>query len=73
LEKLGNELNILHRLDRDKKIQSAGIPLLAEAIVRMRDNRISFSPGYDGLYGTVQIFTEHGKENNCWASGAFFL
>jgi ATP-dependent DNA helicase UvrD/PcrA len=56
LETLGNELNILHRLDK-KTIQSAGIPLLAEAIVRMRDDRVSFSPGYDGLYGTVKLFS----------------
>jgi DNA helicase-2/ATP-dependent DNA helicase PcrA len=61
LETLGNELDILHRLEI-KTIQSAGIPLLAEAIFRMRDNRISFSPGYDGLYGTVQLFTVRERE-----------
>jgi DNA helicase-2/ATP-dependent DNA helicase PcrA len=70
LETLGNELDILHRLDR-KTIQSAGVPLLAEAIIRMRDNRISFSPGYDGLYGTVQLFTVREREC-CWGKRAFF-
>ena len=57
LERLGNELKILHYLDRET-IESAGVPLLAEAIIRMRDNRVSFSPGYDGLFGTVRIFTD---------------
>ncbi|BBO83992.1 DNA helicase [Desulfosarcina ovata subsp. sediminis] len=57
LEKLGNEFNILHYLDTEK-IESAGVPLLAEAISRMRDDRVSFSPGYDGLFGTVRIFSE---------------
>ncbi len=57
LERLGNELKILHDLDREN-IASAGVPLLAEAIIRMRDNRVSFSPGYDGLFGTVQIFAD---------------
>ncbi len=57
LERLGNELKILHYLDRET-IESAGVPLLAEAIIRMRDNRVSFSPGYDGIFGTVRIFTD---------------
>jgi uncharacterized protein (TIGR00375 family) len=61
LEKIGNEFKILHYINKEK-IESAGMPLLAEAIVRMRDNRISFSPGYDGLFGKVQIFTEHERE-----------
>ncbi|WP_167527878.1 UvrD-helicase domain-containing protein [Desulfosarcina alkanivorans] len=61
LETLGNELNILHRLEK-KTIRSAGVPLLAEAIGRMRDNRVSFSPGYDGQYGTVQIFNPRERE-----------
>ncbi len=57
LEKLGTEFDILHRLDR-QSIQSAGVPLLDEAIIRMRDNRVSFAPGYDGRYGTFSIFSE---------------
>jgi len=58
---LGNELKILHSLDWDT-LESAGVPLLAEAIVRMRDNRVSFSPGYDGLFGTVRIFSDGERE-----------
>ncbi len=57
LEQLGSEFDILHSLDRDV-IASAGIPLLDEAIYRMRANRVSFSPGYDGLFGKVQIFDD---------------
>jgi hypothetical protein len=49
------------------------VPLLAEAISRMRDKRVSFSPGYDGLFGTVQIFTDQLKGIVCLGSGAFFL
>ena len=61
LECLGSELNILHYLDRET-IESAGVPLLAEAIFRMRGNRVSFSPGYDGLFGSVRIFGD-GERN----------
>ena len=60
LEKLGNEFQILHYLDRDI-IESAGVPLLGEAITRMRDNRVSFSPGYDGIFGTVKIFSDQER------------
>jgi len=57
LEGLGSEFNILHYMSRER-IETAGIPLLAEAIERMRDNRVTFSPGYDGLFGTVKIFSD---------------
>jgi uncharacterized protein (TIGR00375 family) len=57
LSRLGSELKILHFLDRET-IETADVPLLAEAILRMRGNRVSFSPGYDGLFGKVQIFTD---------------
>ena len=60
LEKVGNEFEILHYLDR-ATIESAKVPLLAEAIVRMRDKRVSFSPGYDGVFGTVRIFTDQER------------
>ncbi len=57
LERLGCEFNILHRLDRET-IASAGVPLLDEAICRMRADQVSFSPGYDGHFGTVRIFDD---------------
>ena len=60
IEQLGSEFRILHTLNPEA-IDRAGVPLLAEAICRMRDNRVSFSPGYDGCYGTVQIFDQHEK------------
>ncbi len=70
LETLGNELNILHSLERET-IESAGVPLLAEAIVRMRDNRVSFSPGYDGLFGTVQLFSDCERDRLIGQRGLF--
>jgi DNA helicase-2/ATP-dependent DNA helicase PcrA len=60
LERIGNEFKILHDLDRET-IESAGVPLLAEAISRMRDSRVSFSPGYDGVFGTVRIFSDRER------------
>lgn len=57
LEALGSELSILHTVDPDQ-IGQAGGALLAEAIRRMREDRVSFSPGYDGCFGTVCIFSD---------------
>jgi uncharacterized protein (TIGR00375 family) len=60
LEKLGSEFNILHNLATDA-IEQAGIPLLAEAIRRMRQQEIDVIPGFDGQYGRIQIFKDQER------------
>ena len=61
LDRLGSEFSILHDMDSDL-IDQMDIPLLGEAIIRMRENRIHFSPGFDGCYGTLRIFTSQEKD-----------
>jgi uncharacterized protein (TIGR00375 family) len=57
----GSEFDILCRIPPEDLDQSS-IPLLGEAIRRMRDRRIRVTPGYDGEFGKVQIFdTEERK------------
>lgn len=70
LEKLGSELQILHDLDRIT-IESAGVPLLGEAIFRIRDKHVSFSPGFDGKFGTVQIFKDWERDRLLGQRGLF--
>jgi uncharacterized protein (TIGR00375 family) len=55
IETLGPEFEILHTHSIEK-IEKAGVPLLGEAILRMRKNRLNISPGYDGEYGKVTFF-----------------
>ncbi len=55
LEKHGSEFDIL-RCVAVEELQQSGIPLLAEAIERMRNGRVIFEPGYDGEFGKVRIF-----------------
>ena len=55
VQALGPELDILTRCSVDR-IRSAGIPLLAEAVARMRAGKVQVSPGYDGEYGKVRVF-----------------
>lgn len=54
---LGPELTILHNLN-PKAIDKAGIPLLGEAVKRMRRGEINIFPGYDGEFGRVKIFKD---------------
>ena len=57
---LGPELVILTQLSPEI-IEGAGVPLLAQAIEKMRAGDIHIDPGYDGEYGTVNIFTREEK------------
>jgi len=61
LETLGSEMHIL--LDcLPNRIDDAGIPLLSEAVRRMRAGEIHISPGYDGEYGKITVFEQEEKE-----------
>ncbi|MBR9981088.1 MAG: UvrD-helicase domain-containing protein [Desulfatitalea sp.] len=51
----GSELEILQSVDPEA-LASSGVPLLWEAIDRMRRGQVRFEPGFDGAYGQVAIF-----------------
>ena len=55
LNELGTEFDILH-VAAPETIEDAGIPLLSEAIKRMRCGQVFTSPGYDGEYGKITMF-----------------
>ncbi len=57
IEKLGPELNILTTIKKEI-IDDAGIPLLGEAISRVRRNEIDLLPGFDGEFGKIKIFSQ---------------
>ncbi|MBF0203778.1 MAG: UvrD-helicase domain-containing protein [Desulfamplus sp.] len=61
LASLGSELDILLKKDLDE-IDRAGIPLLAEAVKRMRSNKIFVTPGFDGEFGRVTVFAPEEKD-----------
>jgi uncharacterized protein (TIGR00375 family) len=60
IQLLGPELAILDSISLSD-IEMAGIPMLKEAVKRMRDGTIHILPGYDGEFGKIQIFTENEK------------
>lgn len=51
---LGLEIKILSEASL-QDIRAAEIPLLDDAIQRMREGRVEKTPGFDGQYGTIQI------------------
>jgi DNA helicase-2/ATP-dependent DNA helicase PcrA len=58
LRRLGSELFILQDAPLED-LRSAGSPLLAEAIQRMRAGNVIRQAGYDGEYGVIRLFAEH--------------
>ena len=48
-----------------KDIKKVAGPIIAEAVKRMRKGQVNIASGYDGEFGTIQIFSdEERKQNN---------
>jgi len=61
LQRLGPELEILQSVPLEK-IESVAGPVVAEAIGRVRADRVYVEPGYDGVYGTIRVFAGDERE-----------
>ncbi|MBT4722360.1 DNA helicase UvrD [Candidatus Falkowbacteria bacterium] len=57
IEKGESEFNILLNLNRDE-IKNISNEMIAEAIDRVRKGKVIATPGFDGQYGVVKVFTE---------------
>ena len=62
LHQFGPEYAILHDID-PIDIQQEGLPVLAEAIRRMRSGQVVIKPGYDGEFGKINIFNTHERKH----------
>ena len=59
IENFGNELNVLLNVKKEELLKVTN-EKIANAIIKVREGKISFVPGYDGVYGKP-IFDEKFK------------
>jgi len=61
INKLGSEFNILLEVSGEE-LKSATLPEIAEGIIRVREGKVNIEPGYDGVYGKINIFSQKEKK-----------
>ncbi len=57
IKKFNTEFEVLLNVSF-QNLQSATLPEIAEAIVRVREGKVSVDPGYDGVFGKIRIFSQ---------------
>lgn len=57
-DRIADEFTLLLETPLEQMRSESGVPQLAEAIERVRAGRVSVAGGYDGIYGTVKIFSD---------------
>ncbi len=70
IDALGPELAVL-RERTPEEIRACGVPLLEEAIARMRRGELEILPGCDGEYGRIRIFREQERAMLCGQKALF--
>ena len=70
INKFGKEFKILLDLPKEELLRAAK-PEVAQAIVRVREGKVKISPGHDGEYGKIEIFTKEERENFSIQSALF--
>ncbi|PIU58006.1 MAG: hypothetical protein COS89_02645 [Deltaproteobacteria bacterium CG07_land_8_20_14_0_80_38_7] len=55
IENFGPEIDILYQHSIDE-ISKSNIPMIGEAIKRMRSGKIHIQPGFDGEFGKISVF-----------------
>ena len=56
----GNEFNILLRLTKEQ-LENISSKQIAEGVIRVREGKVKLTPGFDGRYGTITLFSDQEK------------
>jgi PHP family Zn ribbon phosphoesterase len=62
IEKFGNEYSVLIDVTQEEMSKVVD-PKIAEAVVRVREEKAHVIPGYDGVYGELVLFDEKPPED----------
>mgnify|MGYP001564746971 CR=1 FL=1 len=68
---IGSEFAVLLEAT-ESDLKSATRPEIVEGISRVRDGRLKIEPGYDGEYGTVEIFDKADRKNMAAGQSSLF-
>ncbi|MCL1887539.1 MAG: UvrD-helicase domain-containing protein, partial [Kiritimatiellaeota bacterium] len=71
LAQFGPEMEVLLDAPLDDIARHSKVPLLDEALRRMREGRVFRSGGYDGVYGEIRVFAK-GERDALLGAGDFF-
>jgi len=67
ISKFGDEYSVLIEASKEAMAEVVDREI-AEAVVRVREGRVKVAPGYDGVYGQLQIFEEKDVEEEAFSA-----
>ena len=65
-----NEFDILLSADRID-LEKVSLPEIVEGIMRVREGKVLIKPGYDGVFGKIEIFSQSEHKNISGQSALF--
>lgn len=70
IKKFDSEFKVLLEVPR-QDLETATSPKIAEGIIRVREGKVYITPGFDGVYGKIRIFSE-GEQKVLSRQGTLF-